>query len=90
MNIVHVLYHIVCLLTSYAMETDQVTLRASASDVGVTGWYQSFSCSEPGFLFESSLHSLGSSLENGFTKIHGFLRIHKAQDPPHKTYFKNK
>ncbi|KAM0031213.1 hypothetical protein Hdeb2414_s0017g00506211 [Helianthus debilis subsp. tardiflorus] len=36
MNIVYVLYHIVCLLTSYAVETDQVTLRASAFDTGVT------------------------------------------------------
>ncbi|KAM0060965.1 hypothetical protein Hdeb2414_s0004g00130351 [Helianthus debilis subsp. tardiflorus] len=73
MNIVYVLYHVVCLLTSYAMETDQVTLRASAFDTGVTGWYQSFDCSEPGFLLESSLQSLGSSHENGFTKCMVFI-----------------
>ncbi|KAJ0816979.1 hypothetical protein HanPI659440_Chr00c09g0721501 [Helianthus annuus] len=74
MNIVYVLYHIVCLLTSYAVETDQVTLRASAFDTGVTGWYQSFDCSEPGFLLESSLQSLGSShetdLQNAWFSLH--------------------
>ncbi|MFS7918996.1 hypothetical protein Hanom_Chr03g00207731 [Helianthus anomalus] len=53
---------------SYAMRTFQITPRASAFERGVTNWYQSFDCSEPGFFLESSLQSLGSSQKNNFYK----------------------
>ncbi|MFS7995783.1 hypothetical protein Hanom_Chr12g01122051 [Helianthus anomalus] len=66
MNIVPFI-HIVCLLISYAMKTDQVHTVRFCLRAGVADWYQSFDCSEPGFFFESSLQSLGSSHENGFT-----------------------
>ncbi|MFS7912883.1 hypothetical protein Hanom_Chr02g00135081 [Helianthus anomalus] len=48
-----------------------ITPRASASERGVTDWYQSFNCIEPGFFLESSLQSLGSSHENNFYKKTG-------------------
>ncbi|MFS7962714.1 hypothetical protein Hanom_Chr08g00729821 [Helianthus anomalus] len=51
------------------MRTTQITSRASAFERGVIYWYQSFDCSEPGFLLESSLRSLGSSHENNFAKV---------------------
>ncbi|MFS8024815.1 hypothetical protein Hanom_Chr16g01467821 [Helianthus anomalus] len=50
------------------MRTTHITPRASAFERGVTDWYQSFDCSEPGFLLKSSLQSLGSSNENNFYK----------------------
>ncbi|KAJ0557018.1 hypothetical protein HanRHA438_Chr07g0307081 [Helianthus annuus] len=49
------------------MKTDQVTHTRFRKSQGVTGWYQSFDCSELGFLLESSLQSLGFSHENIFT-----------------------
>ncbi|MFS7997662.1 hypothetical protein Hanom_Chr12g01144451 [Helianthus anomalus] len=51
------------------MRTFQITPRAFALKRGVTDWFQSFDCSKPGFLLESSLQSLGSSHENDFTKV---------------------
>ncbi|MFS7998730.1 hypothetical protein Hanom_Chr12g01157361 [Helianthus anomalus] len=48
------------------MKTDKVTRIRFRKSQGVTGWYQSFDCSELGFLLESSLQSLGLSHGNIF------------------------
>ncbi|MFS7946906.1 hypothetical protein Hanom_Chr06g00541871 [Helianthus anomalus] len=57
------------------MKTTQITPRAPALERGVTDWYQSFDCSEPGFHLESSLQSLGSSHENNFTKVFHCIKL---------------
>ncbi|MFS8032815.1 hypothetical protein Hanom_Chr17g01562091 [Helianthus anomalus] len=57
------------------MRTFQITPRAFALEMGVTDWYQSCDCSEPGFFLECSLQSLGSSHENNFTKVFHCIKL---------------
>ncbi|MFS8007039.1 hypothetical protein Hanom_Chr14g01256271 [Helianthus anomalus] len=58
------------------MRTTQMTPRASAFERSVTDCYQSFNCSEPRFLLESSLQS---SHEPGFRDIHYLNLFFKSQ-----------
>ncbi|MFS7913475.1 hypothetical protein Hanom_Chr02g00142221 [Helianthus anomalus] len=52
-----------------------ITPCASAAERGVADWYQSRDCSEPGFLLESSLQSLGSFHENNFSKSFHCIKL---------------
>ena len=72
------------------MKTDQATRTRFRKSQGVTGWYQSFDCSELGFLLESRLQSLGFSHENIFTKKRFFIAFTKAPRSMNQTFSKER